>query len=75
MIKDVLRARDVATHCPLCGREIAKAPHTEEHIFPLWLQQRHHLLNRRLTIPNIIGKAYKWRCHVVDGRTRRARGS
>ncbi len=59
MIKDVLRARDIETHCPLCGREKTKAPHTDEHIFPLWLQHSHGLLNRQLTIPNLIGKKYK----------------
>jgi hypothetical protein len=59
MIKDVLRARDIEGHCPLCGREKAKASHTDEHIFPLWLQRHHNLLNRRLTIPNLIGKKYK----------------
>ena len=56
MIKDVLRARDIETHCPLCGRKKAKAPHTDEHIFPLWLQHRHGLLKM---IPNLIGKKYK----------------
>ncbi len=59
MIKDVLRTRDIATHCPLCGRDAAKAPHTQEHIFPLWLQQQNDLLNKKLTIPNLLGKRYK----------------
>jgi hypothetical protein len=59
MIKDVLRARDIRSQCPLCGRDESKAHHTEEHIFPGWLQQHHDLLNRRLTIPNLIGKTYK----------------
>lgn len=59
MIQDVLRTRDIQSHCPLCGREAAKAPHTEEHIFPLWLQHRHGLLNSRLTIPNLLDKTYK----------------
>ena len=59
MIKDVLRARDIEGHCPLCGREKAKASHTDEHIFPLWLQHHHNLLNCRLTIPNLIGRKYK----------------
>ncbi len=70
MIKDVLRSRDIKTHCPLCGRDVAKAPHTAEHIFPLWLQHRHDLLNRRLAIPNLVGRKYKsirigicWRCN------------
>ncbi|MGA2491469.1 MAG: hypothetical protein ABSF67_00810 [Roseiarcus sp.] len=59
MIEDVLRARDIRSQCPLCGRDVSEAPHTEEHIFPGWLQQHHDLLNRRLTIPNLIGKTYK----------------
>jgi hypothetical protein len=59
MIKDVLRARDIEGHCPLCGRKKAKASHTDEHIFPLWLQHHHNLLNCRLTIPNLIGRKYK----------------
>lgn len=59
MINDVLRARDISTHCPLCGRSALKYPHTEEHILPLWLQQKHDLLNKRLTIPNFIDKRYK----------------
>jgi hypothetical protein len=59
MIKDVVRTHDIKTHCPLCGREAAKAPHTAEHVFPKWLQRRHDLLNRRLAIPNLVGRKYK----------------
>ncbi|MDU0341845.1 hypothetical protein [Bosea rubneri] len=59
MIGDVLRLRDIATHCPLCGRSTQRYVHTEEHIVPLWLQQKHDLLNQRLTIPNFIDKRYR----------------
>ena len=59
MIKDVLLMRDIKGHCPLCGRDKAKASHTDEHIFPLWLQHHHNLLNCRLTIPNLIDRKYK----------------
>jgi hypothetical protein len=59
MIKDALAAPETATHCPLCGTPVAEAPLTEEHIFPQWLQRKHYLLNRRLTIPNLLEKPYK----------------
>ncbi len=59
MMEDVLRARDINSHCPVCGRAALRYPHTEEHIIPLWLQQKHNLLNKRLTIPNFIDKRYK----------------
>jgi hypothetical protein len=59
MIRDVLKARDIATRCPLCGRAFSRFPSNEEHIFPQWLQHHHDLWNRRLTIPNFIGKTYK----------------
>jgi hypothetical protein len=59
MIRDVLKPRDVATHCPLCGRAFARFTSNEEHIYPKWLQHHHNLWNRRLTIPNFLGKTYK----------------
>jgi hypothetical protein len=59
MISDVLKPKDVETHCPLCGRSFARFPSDEEHIFPRWLQHHHHLWTRRLNIPNFTGKAYK----------------
>lgn len=59
MIKDVLAARDIATHCPLCGRSFARVSSTEEHIFPRWMQHHHGLWTRRLTLPNFVGKTYK----------------
>src|SRR5882757_2895527 len=59
MISDVMKARDVSTHCPLCGRSFSRFPSDEEHIFPKWLLHHHNLWNRRLNIPNFIGKAYK----------------
>lgn len=58
MINDVLKARDVSTHCALCGRPFARFPSDEEHIFPKWLQHHHNLWTRRLNIPNFIGKRY-----------------
>ena len=59
MISDVLKPKDVETHCPLCGRSFARFPSDEEHIFSRWLQHHHHLWTRRLNIPNFTGKAYK----------------
>lgn len=59
MIRDVLANRRIATHCPLCGRSFGRIRSGEEHIFPGWLQHHHNLWNRRLTIPNFIGKSYK----------------
>lgn len=59
MIKEVLNPRDVATHCPLCGRAFSRFPSDEEHIYPKWIQHHHDLWNRRLNIPNFIGKKYK----------------
>jgi hypothetical protein len=58
MISDVLKARDVSTHCALCGRSFPRFPSDEEHIFPKWLQHHHNLWTRRLNIPNFIGKRY-----------------
>jgi hypothetical protein len=58
MISDVLKPRDVSTHCALCGRSFARFPSDEEHIFPKWLQHHHDLWTRRLNIPNFIGKRY-----------------
>lgn len=58
MIKEVLKPRDVATHCSLCGRAFSRFPSDEEHIFPQWMQRKHDLWNRRLHIPNFIGKRY-----------------
>lgn len=73
MISDVLKPKDVATHCPLCGRAFSRFPSTEEHIFPQWLQHHHDLWNRRLTIPNFIGKTYKTVkigiCERCNGKT------
>lgn len=59
MINDVLANRSVATHCPLCGRSFKGIKCNAEHIFPKWLQHRHQLWTRRLTIPNFLGKPYK----------------
>ena len=59
MISDVLKPKDVQTHCPLCGRTFARFPSDEEHIFPRWLQHHHNLWTRRLNIPNLTGKFYK----------------
>src|SRR3569623_1224864 len=59
MIADVLKARDISTHCPLCGRAFSRLSSDEEHIFPKWLLHKHDLWNRRLNIPNFIGKPYK----------------
>src|ERR1035437_3457121 len=59
MIRDVLKPKDVATHCPLCGRSFARFPSDEEHIFPQWLLHHHNLWNRQLNIPNFTGKRYK----------------
>ncbi|PNG25480.1 hypothetical protein CR492_13235 [Methylocella silvestris] len=59
MIRDVLKAREVLTHCSLCGRAFARFPSDEEHIFPRWLQHHHELWNRKLNIPNFLGKRYK----------------
>ena len=59
MIRDVLANRRITTHCPLCGRPFGRIKSSEEHIFPGWLQRHHNLWNRRLTIPNFIGKSYK----------------
>ncbi|MDN4985544.1 hypothetical protein QY049_20480 [Bradyrhizobium sp. WYCCWR 13022] len=58
MISDVLKPRDVSTHCALCGRSFARFPSDEEHIFPKWLQRHHNLWTRRLNIPNFTGKRY-----------------
>lgn len=58
MISDVLKPRDVSTHCALCGRSFARFPSDEEHIFPKWLQHHHNLWTRQLNIPNFIGKRY-----------------
>ncbi len=58
MISDVLKPRDVSTHCALCGRAFARFPSDEEHIFPKWLQHHHNLWTRQLNIPNFIGKRY-----------------
>lgn len=73
MIKDVLKPRDVATHCPLCARAFARFPSDEEHIFPQWLQRKHDLWNLVLNIPNFIGKRYstvKIRvCRRCNGKT------
>lgn len=59
MIRDVLKPKEVATYCPLCGRPFSRFPSNNEHIYPKWLQHHHNLWNRRLTIPNFIGKRYK----------------
>jgi hypothetical protein len=59
MIADVLKAREITTHCPLCGRAFAHFSWDEEHIFPRWIQHHHGLWNRKLNIPNFIGKRYK----------------
>lgn len=59
MISDVLAARDITTHCPLCGRKFGRVARTQEHIFPRWMQKHHKLETRRLTLPNFIGKTYK----------------
>ncbi len=58
MLADVMKVRDIGTHCPLCGRAFARFPSNEEHIFPQWLQRHHDLWNRKLNIPNFIGKRY-----------------
>jgi hypothetical protein len=58
MISDVLKPRDVNTHCPLCGRNFLRVPSNQEHIFPRWLQRHHELWNRKLNIPNFLGKPY-----------------
>ena len=59
MIDNVLALKDVATHCPLCGRKFGRVAKTQEHIFPRWLQKHHELETRRLTLPNFTGKTYK----------------
>lgn len=58
MLRDVMRNREIGTHCPLCGRSFGRVASTEEHIFPVWLQHKYDLWNRKLTIPNLIGKSY-----------------
>jgi hypothetical protein len=73
MIREVLKPRDIATHCPLCGRAFSRFPSDEEHIYPKWLQHHHNLWNRRLNIPNFIGKQYKsikiMLCMRCNGKT------
>lgn len=59
MISDVLALRDIATHCPICGRKFGRVVRTQEHIFPRWLQKHHKLETGRMTLPNFIGKIYK----------------
>jgi len=59
MINGVLANRSIATHCPLCGRRFKGIESDAEHIFPKWLQHRHQLWTRSLTIPNFLGKSYK----------------
>ena len=59
MISDVLSLRDIASHCPLCGRKFGRVTKTQEHIFPRWLQKHHTLETERLSLPNFIGKTYK----------------
>lgn len=59
MINGVIANRSIATHCPLCGRRLKGIESNAEHIFPKWLQHRHQLWTRRLTIPNFLGKPYK----------------
>lgn len=58
MISTALKPKDLATHCPLCGRSFARFESDEEHIFPQWLQRRHDLWTKRLNIPNFTGKTY-----------------
>ena len=73
MISGVLKPKDVTTHCPLCGRAFSRFPSNEEHIYPKWLQHHHNLWNRRLTIPNFLGKKYKTVkitiCERCNGKT------
>jgi hypothetical protein len=59
MITDVLKARNIESHCPLCGRTLARFPSDQEHIFAQWLLHHHDLWNLQLNIPNFIGKRYK----------------
>lgn len=59
MMSDVLALRDIRTHCPLCGRKFGRVAKTDEHIFPGWLQRLHDLRDRRLNLPNFVGKTYK----------------
>lgn len=63
MINGVVANRSIATHCPLCGRRFKGIESNAEHIFPKWLQHRHQLWTRRLTIPNFLGKPYKRHYH------------
>lgn len=59
MIEDVLRLRDIAKSCPLCGRYFSRVGKDLEHVFPRWLQKRHNLWTRKLTLPNFVGRKYK----------------
>ena len=59
MISEVMKLRDTASHCPLCGRTFGRVAKTQEHIFPRWLQKYHKLETERLTLPNFLGKTYK----------------
>ena len=59
MIGDVLRLRNIGSHCALCGRKFGEIAKTQEHIFPRWLQKHHSLEDERLSLPNFTGKSYK----------------
>lgn len=59
MIEDVLRLRDITKSCPLCGRYFSRVGKDLEHVFPRWLQKRHNLWTRKLTLPNFVGRNYK----------------
>jgi hypothetical protein len=59
MINSVYANRSIDSHCALCGRPFASAASNLEHIFPKWLQHQHNLWNKRLTLPNFIGRTYK----------------
>jgi hypothetical protein len=50
---------DISTHCPLCGKPTSEGSHTDEHIFPGWLQRQYHLANLHLEIPNFLNKQYR----------------
>jgi hypothetical protein len=59
MMEDVIAMHDISTHCPLCGKPTSEGSHTDEHIFPGWLQRQYHLANLHLEIPNFLNKQYR----------------
>jgi hypothetical protein len=51
--KEVIRERRFGPSiCFLCGRQMRGTNHTDEHIFPKWLQKRFRLWNQKLILIN-----------------------